>query len=118
MGFIQITDNSIWLKHIDADRRGKETGWRASSQTRRSGSISRAPPADGRKCVTARMAASLRGCGLREPRCRISGKPCRARRGDKVPFSLADRRRQLSAHVQSMLSEWESEEDEEAFRDL
>jgi hypothetical protein len=116
MGTILNNDDNIWFKHIHADPktmthlRQIPGGARVSLEIEgTSGEWERAKDgSDGRPTM------ALKPVGPTV----AFWKAMKPRRGEWLKFKLLDRRDAYLADIQSMLSEWQSPEDEMAFRDL
>lgn len=116
MGYLQIRDDSIWVKHIDGDKalRDRLTSLRpgetieldvggivGSWEKMRDG-------ADGRPTSGIKPAGPMREVWKR----------MQARRGEIVPVREIATAETYLAALTPLMSEWNSPEDEDAYRDL
>lgn len=113
---VKIADNSLWIKHIDIDKDASVLLGYMPEDTRVIFEI------DGTQGEFAKMADGKDG------RPTPGYKPIGAmkefwstlqrRRGERVPFKIIERKSTYLTAVQAMMTEWDSESDERAFRDL
>lgn len=113
---VKIADNSLWIKHIDIDKDILDMLRDNPADTRVIFEI------DGTQGEFAKMADG------KDRRPTPGYKPVGAmkefwstlqrRRGERVPFKIIERKSSYLTAVQAMMTEWDSESDERAFRDL
>jgi hypothetical protein len=113
---VKIADNSLWIKHIDIDKDASVLLGYMPEDTRVIFEI------DGTQGEFAKMADGKDG------RPTPGYKPIGAmkefwstlqrRRGERVPFKIIERKSSYLTAVQATMTEWDSESDERAFRDL
>jgi hypothetical protein len=116
MATVLNNDDAIWLKHINADANALAvlrqipagTTLRLEVEGVAGDWVRMADGKDGRPTL-----------GLKPVGQTLNfWKSMKTRRGEHLDFKIVDPRDSYLADVQKTLSEWESEEDEAAFRDL
>jgi hypothetical protein len=116
MPTLTIRDNAVWIKHIEADETTINllSQWPAGSRIHME--------VDGVKGEWEKMADGLDGRptnGIKPVGAmRSHWQNMQDRRGEIVTFQILERKDTYLPAVQAMLTEWESAEDESAFRDL
>ena len=113
---VKIADNSLWIKHIDIEKDASVLLGYLPEDTRIIFEI------DGIQGEFAKMADGKDG------RPTPGYKPIGAmkefwsklqkKRGERVSFKIIERKSSYLTAVQAMMTEWDSESDERAFRDL
>ena len=116
MGTFLNNDNAIWIKNVNADPDTLALLRQLKSGTRLKLEI------EGRRGDWERMADGKDGrptFGLKPVGSTIDfWKTMAKRRGEHLEFKVVDPRNSYLSDVQTSLSEWQSPEDEQAFRDL
>lgn len=117
MDTLKITDDVIWLKHIAAGEGFMDKVGRLRPAQKLRLEV------DGRSGIWTRMADGKDGRptpGLKphDDETRALWKTMQQRRGETVPVKLIEVRDPYLSHIQDILSEWDTKEDNEAFRDL
>ena len=116
MGTFLNNDDVIWIKNVNADHNTVALLRQLPAKTKVKLDI------EGFRGVWERMADGKDGrptLGLKPVGKTLEyWKSMKTRRGDHLEFKIVDPRDSYLSDIQSSLSEWESDEDERAFRDL
>ena len=116
MATVTVRDDSVWIKHIEADPDTNALLSQAPAGTRILMEVEgikgewekMADGSDGRPTHGFKPIGAMKS----------HWKTMQSRRGERVQIRILERKDTYLSAIQSVLTEWESDDDERAFRDL